>query len=665
MQGSSFKSFRIDRKEKKFRDFYQTYFSEIMPYEVMEEAVNRFSFLFHYMEARNIGSLDLKQNKQIDLSYFKELQEEEKIVLVNFYLDTVKLFTLFKTFLDKKLVKNNFLHDPFCRPFLNFRKSLAGLPKIEEMNHGIPDFTFFIKNIFFSEAEIKEHITSDVHSSAKYFGMGHEPLERSMYQGKKITSQEDLEDFYKEVLPRMNKIERTFFCGDIGGRSTWDLFVRSIDFEKGQNNLIENKLHEKLYCMGVDFFSLVHAAYQLYCLNEGNPEDIIRFQVFGNHETEEINKLEDKKDYGLDYFSEMVSFLRIIMLPTEINFFLKSNSTVVLRHAFFPQSLSPEIHKMKKVNSTFKVSYLIPNLPFKFKSDLPLSYSINAGAITFNPQYWSDMVPDFEATSDTAESENNVFNFDVLLGKENDSSDTFFKINPRRGYQNIVSIERATEEGKKISINNIIRFNDDGFFSHAAIDDMKQGRWVIFFGHTHSLKTLWHSLCSKDNLISIHPYYFENNNSCAYFSLCSCHNDFFKAFQYLTNTFVSKLSDWHKDIERSQPSYVVDFKQGSQVNILSTFFCQIWQRYKAIHQIKNNQKESKESIFIEKPLLIIDENKPTTNGFLLYRKKSEESIQTQSDEEEKGKSTIPAKEKKIFKPIIIRHSIKPYIKKLM
>lgn len=125
-----------------------------------------------------------------------------------------------------------------------------------------------------------------------------------------------------------------------------------------------------------------------------------------------INKLQDKKDYRLDYFSDMVSFLRIVILLTEINFFLKDFSTVVLRHPFFSQSLNPEIHKMKKVNSSFKVSYLFPNLPFEFKSHLPLSYVIKAGKITFNQQYWSDMVPD---CSSSDESLNNVFDFDVLL----------------------------------------------------------------------------------------------------------------------------------------------------------------------------------------------------------------------------------------------------------
>lgn len=654
-EGLLFKSFRINRKEKKFKDFYQTYFSDLMPYELMVEAVNRFSFLFHYMEARNIGSLDLKENKQIDLFHFKELREEEKIALVYFYLHTVELFAVFESFLDKKSVKNDFLNDSFCRAFLKFRETLSNLPKIEKMNHAVPDFSFFVKHVWFSEEEIKNNIASDIHSSPKYFGMEHQSLERIIYQDKKITSKEDLEDFYKEILPRMNKRERTFFCGDIGGRSTWDLFVRSIDFEKGkENHLIENKLHEKLYSMGIDFFSLVHAAYQLYCLHEGYTEDVIRFQVFGNHETEEINKFQDKKDYHLDHFSEMISFLRIIMLPTEINFFLKDFSTVVLRHAFFPQSLSPEIHKMKKVNSFFKVSYLVSCLPLEFKSDLPLSYVIKAGTITFNPQYWSDMVPD---SSPSSESVNNVFNFDVLLAKENDSSDSFFKINPHRGYENIVSIERATEEGKKISIDNIIRFNgSDYFFSNSQLEMIKKSRWVIFFGHTHSLKTLWHSFCWSDNLISIHPYYFENKNSCSYFSLCSCHNDFFNAFQYLSHAFISKLSGWHKDIDQREPLYVVDFKQGTQVNILSTFFCQLWQRYKKINEIKNNIEESIVSLtknnYDKKPLSLINKNETIKIGFSLYRKESKESIQTQGDEEEVKIIVLP-KKKKIFKPTII------------
>lgn len=116
-EGSLFKSFRINRKEKKFKDFYENYFSDLMPYNSLVEAVNRFSFLFHYMEARNIGSLDLKENKQIDLAYFKELKEEEKVALVHFYLDTVELFAVFKSFLDRKSVKNNFLNDPFVRLF--------------------------------------------------------------------------------------------------------------------------------------------------------------------------------------------------------------------------------------------------------------------------------------------------------------------------------------------------------------------------------------------------------------------------------------------------------------------------------------------------------------------------------------------------------------------
>ena len=70
----------------------------------------------------------------------------------------------------------------------------------------------------------------------------------------------------------------------------------------------------------------------------------------------------------------------------------------------------------------------------------------------------------------------------------------------------------------------------------------------------------------------MHRYYFENNNSCSYFSLCSFHNDFSNAFQSLSHAFISKFGSWCNNINQTQPVCVVDFKQGVQVNILSTVF---------------------------------------------------------------------------------------------
>ena len=97
-----------------------------------------------------------------------------------------------------------------------------------------------------------------------------------------------------------------------------------------------------------DFYHTVHAAYQLYCLHNNNIENITRFQVFGNHETENINKITDKKQ-SCNYFSSIISSIRRYILPTELNLFLKNENICILRHGFFPQSMKKDLHCSKKI----------------------------------------------------------------------------------------------------------------------------------------------------------------------------------------------------------------------------------------------------------------------------------------------------------------------------
>ena len=612
----------MNAKEAKFKTFYQNYFSNLMTYESLMEVVDRFSFLFHYLEARNIGSLNLKDNKQVDLEVLKILTENEKNALVLFYLNTLRSFEVFYPYFEEKF---DFFENPFCKAFLTFRESLSGYPQYKEMNFVTADFTFLIKNVSLLEEEMRSNMASDVHSSPRYFGMEYEPLERDLYQKEKISSPEDFENFYSFAIRNMKKKERTFFCGDIGGRGTWDLFVTNIDFEKNEKNyLLENKVHEKLYAIGVDFFSLVHAAYQLYCFHEGNIEDIVRFQVLGNHEIDKINLKYDKEGYNLSSFVKMISFLRAIIVPTEINFFLKNGTTAVLRHGFFPQSSNNKLHQSKRVNSDLKVIFLSSLLPVDFSYYNQLGYIIKEGKISHNPQYWSDWYMYSENLKDRSKT---TLNLDVLLGGKNDGAENFCSYDRTRGYENNCSVLYGVEAGKKISIENIEKFNEDRFFSLFEIEKIKKERWTIFFGHSHGVETLWNSFCLTGNKISIHPYYVENKDFLSFFSLCGCHNGYFQIFNSLAEQFKEGFS---QNLSLPGP-FIFDTKESAAVNIFVTFMGGMWLR----------ETQMKQALQMTTSF---------PREFLLQKKEKKPSVLVIDDSEEKNSlSQIIEKEKKIKK----------------
>jgi hypothetical protein len=645
----------MSHKEGKFKVFYNKYFSKIMSYDDISNVSKRFAFFFHYLEARNIGSLDLKENNQVDLIDGKNLSDKEKEALIFFYLSTLDVCKTFCSYIGKEGHENHeYVKDEFFRLFLNVRNDRFGFPLINKVNHNIADLTFTAKHIPFDLKDLRENIFSDVHSSPKYFGMSFLPIEKAFYQDGEIKNAESLEALYKRASIKMIIRERTFFTGDIGGRSALRDFVLHGDFKNLSHDLqylLVDNCHEKIYAMVLDFFSLIHAAYQLYCLSHGNFDDILRFQVFGNHETEEVNLTFDKINYNLDYFSKMVSFLRILILPTEMNLFLKDKVVAVLRHGFFTRYESPEIHQSKQINRNFKITYLTDVLPTELQSSSLLAYSVKNGAISLNPQYWSDM---------TSEDDSH-FEYNVLVEKKNDRVKDFV-MSSQRGYSNVVSFERAAKENKKIAIENMIH-SKDNFFSSADIEKIKNAKWAFFFGHNHSLKTLFNSLSCKDFVITRHPYYFENKEFLSHFSLCACENQFYKAFKMLSSHLINSMQSIKSismnaenvSIPEEKP-YLINWKEGFPLDMFKMLSYQIHlQREKNI--LENNVKKEKQATSHSGIPRALDRLRSKKSSFTSVGEsgeiRSEDTINPEEKSEQSLFDQMPPKTKKIFKPIII------------
>ena len=128
-------------------------------------------------------------------------------------------------------------------------------------------------------------------------------------------------------------------------RDTLDFLDLNVEKDlRGNQNYAQRRNFHR-YNFFKDFHSVVHATWQYDCLNKGKIELISRFQVFGNHETIDVNGKDKKGTF--DYFVNLITHIRNNMLPTELIFLFNSQDIITVSHAFLSQHLTPETHEKK------------------------------------------------------------------------------------------------------------------------------------------------------------------------------------------------------------------------------------------------------------------------------------------------------------------------------
>lgn len=274
-----------------------------------------------------------------------------------------------------------------------------------------------------------------------------------------------------------------------------------------------------------DFHHTVYAAWQLYCLYHNQPDLIKRWQVFGNHETLEINQ-QDKK-YTCGSFVLMMSNIRQYILPTEIDFINKEKREIIsLSHAFGARYGLPETHECKKIHNNFKIMYLKSHPQYKEDNLTKIgAYGHHIGIIKtviknsfhdepksfkdlpentykrMNPQLWTDYRPGLHD-----------------LDLSNKDTQFEYKANDQRGYNVRGNINDLMLWRKKIVLEN---------FKFLELVDCDDFTYFHVSGHTHggedTTKLLFQS---QQNVFSFsHLLHFAKDSSWL-FTACSCHNTY-------------------------------------------------------------------------------------------------------------------------------------------
>lgn len=555
---ATFSDLNVSENVENFEEFYQQYFENIFVYDELQDIVRRFSFIFWYLKARNIGNiLNFQKNTYVDFQG-KKLQEEEINQIKEFFKNTVNLISknnIFNEYLKKS--DEEVSHEDLLKHCFDTVLENLSLPKefFDGRSKEIEDLTFLVKNISYEPGYIQQHVASDVHSSPEYFGLEYEPIDFSTYKLENNL----LENLYQEIKNNMKEKDVSFFCGDLADRDS----LGFLDGETDKKKPVERK-NFFLYNFFKDYYHTVHAAWQFYCLCNKQPDKIKRWQVFGNHETEDIYKGGDyKRSY--QYFSGLISGIRKLILPTEI-YFLQLNGTIVLRHGFFTQKMNKKNHVGKVVNENFKYIYLIKNPVEMYDQFSPFIKDYSS----MNPVDWSDH-------HDT----NNPLDLSVLIEAKQDEAEINIPMSGSlkegyRGYYNPYSWKKGVKIGKKTSIKNFELINEDKFLREDEVALIQSNHWALFCGHSHNEHSLAFSAVKENQSISFHPYYVRDKEFLFHFCMCSHHNLYVQWF--------NKAFEGIKETETNLK--MINWKSTEPVHALETYHGAQW--------IKKKMKESKE-----------------------------------------------------------------------
>ncbi len=384
------------------------------------------------------------------------------------------------------------------------------------------DMTFVVKSNYDHETIFK-HSFSDAHSSPEYFGKGFKKIYRNNNENK----DKSLEEQFHLYSQSMNT-EVSFLGGGLDDRDMLNFLDPEIIYDQyfQRTNFLR-------YNFFKDFHHTVHAAWQLYCLYHDKPDLIKRWQVFGNHETLNINQGQDKKN-TCAVFVSMMSQIRRHILPTEIDFINEEKSEIIsLSHAFGGRYGLTETHAHKEINRNFSVMYLkskpqyaeknlkiegaygnnVNKAPSMYQKTSFLENSqnfLNFADKGMNPQLWTDYRPDL---NDLLQ---NKSNFSYQLAREG------------RGYDVKGNINEVLEWRKKIVLDN---------FQFLALGKQYNDfRHFHIFGYTHggddTTKLMFES---KDGVFSFSNLLHFAKDSGWLFTACSCHNTYGMDFTNFTS----------------------------------------------------------------------------------------------------------------------------------
>ena len=509
------------RSEKinSFEEFYKSHFNTFLSYADFIDVEKRLAFIFYYLEFRNISNLALEENNFIDRIPEKRLTEKEKDAIVRFFISTTDKLSAFDEYVavDKKEdYMNNHLY-VICKKFFIFDD--AGLTNN-------PSQTFLIKP---QEAmtnslqqAIKKNIFSDAHSSPEYFGRGYQCHDSTF----DVVDGRDLESLYNKVKNKMSE-KVSVFAGDLDDRDTLDFLDPNLKKDSwGKQNYAERRNFHR-YNFFKDFHSVVHATWQYDCLNKGKIELISRFQVFGNHETIDVNGKDKKGTF--DYFVNLITHIRNNMLPTELIFLFNSQDIITVSHAFLSQHLTPETHEKKDINQYFSVAKLKEN-PVK-QSGIPFAYGFqyyrNKEA-SLHPSLWSD----YEPTENgllliVNEMDQKIKDYDYFYGKKAysiDGKDCYVGYNEGRGF----TVDGIFGEVIRYK-RNMVLSNLENFF---GVFCNHVGNYTHYSGHSHDIDVfkkcmLYGERSRYPNVTTFSTYEKDSKTiNCWGFLRCSCHNTY-------------------------------------------------------------------------------------------------------------------------------------------
>lgn len=355
--------------------------------------------------------------------------------------------------------------------------------KIEDIHAKMEDMIFVVKSNYDHKA-IFQNSFSDVHSSPEYFGKGFKKIDRNNNENK----DKSLEEQFYLYSQSMNR-EVSFFGGDLDDRDMLNFLDPEITYDANKMSYDSKDYYQRTnflcYNFFKDFHHTVHAAWQLYCLCHDKPDLIKRWQVFGNHQTLNINQGQDKKN-TCAVFVSIMSQIRRHILTTEIDFINEEKFEIIsLSHVFGGQYGLAETHANKEINPNFSVMHL-KNKPEYNEENLKIegAYGNHVGFVkTFTKQSFQQNPDRFENfTANTYQGMNpqmwtnyrpNLF--DLYLN--NRDTKFFYKANNDRGYNIEGNINEVLAWRKKIVLHNFELLRLEGKY-----DDFS---YFHISGHTH------------------------------------------------------------------------------------------------------------------------------------------------------------------------------------